>query len=105
MHATRVLLSMAAGLPAPARDRDGEFAAVADGPESLLALIDRLEAECREILDGCADVDWGVMRQRRRDDGSVSEMSALQALLLALTHLRGHADEAMLTRHLWRAQH
>lgn len=104
-HATRVLLSMAAGLPAPARDRDGEFAAVADGPESLLALIDRLEAECREILDGCADVDWGVMRQRRRDDGSVSEMSALQALLLALIHLHGHSDEAMLTRHLWRAQH
>jgi hypothetical protein len=45
------------------------------------------------------------MRSRRRDDGSVAEMSALQALLLALIHLHGHADEAMLTRHLWRAQH
>jgi hypothetical protein len=103
-HATRVLLSMAAGLPAPSRDRGGEFTALADGPESLLALIDSVEAECRAILDGCADADWGVMRQRRRDDGSVSEMSALQALLLALIHLHGHADEAALTRHLWRAQ-
>lgn len=104
-RATRVLLSMAAGLPAPARDRAGEFAAVADGPGPLLALIDTLEAECRGILDGCAGMDWGVMRSRRRDDGSLAEMSALQALLLALIHLHGHSDEAMLTRHLWRAQH
>jgi hypothetical protein len=104
-YATRVLLSMAAGLPAPERNRAGEFAAVADGPEPLLALIDALEAECGAILGGCAGMDWSVMRQRRRDDGSVAEMSALQALLLALIHLHGHADEAMLTRHLWRARH
>jgi hypothetical protein len=32
-------------------------------------------------------------------------MTAGEALLFAATHLRGHADEAMLTRHLWRAQH
>ena len=104
MHATRVLLSMAAGLPAPSRDRAGEFAAVADGPETVLALIDGLAAECDALLDTMAGIDWGAMRQRRRDDGSISEMSAAEALLFAVTHLRGHADEAALTRHLWLAR-
>jgi len=103
-HATRVLLSMAAGLPAPARDRAGEFAAVAEGPEALLALVDTLGAECDAILEGCAGMDWGTLRQRRRDDGSVAEMPAVQALLLALVHLHGHADEAALSRHFWLAQ-
>lgn len=105
MHSTRVLLTMAAGLPPAARDRAGEFAAVADRPESLLTLIDGLAAEHGVLLDACEGADWGAPRQRRRDDGSILEMTAGEALLFAATHLRGHADEAMLTRHLWRAQH
>ncbi len=104
MYATRVLATMAAGLPAPARDRAGEFAAVAGGPESLLALIDGLAAECGEILDVCEGLDWSTPRQRRRDDGSLVEMTAAEALLFAVSHLRGHADEAALTRHIWLAQ-
>ena len=104
MHATRVLLSMAAGLPAPSRDRAGEFAAVADTPDALLAVIDGLAAECDGLLDALEGMDWAAMRQRRRDDGSISEMSAAEALLFAVTHLRGHADEAALTRHLWLAR-
>ena len=105
MHSTRVLLTMAAGLPPAARNRAGEFAAVADGTESLLTLIDGLAAEHGALLDACEGADWAASRQRRRDDGSISEMTAGEALLFAVTHLRGHADEAMLTRHLWRAQH
>jgi hypothetical protein len=105
MHATRVLLTMAAGLPPAPRDRAGEFAAVADGPESLLVMIARLAPECAVILDACEGVDWGTPRTRRRDDGSVIEMSAAAALFHGVEHLRGHANEAALTRHLWRAQH
>jgi len=104
MHSTRVLLTMAAGLPPPARDRAGEFAAVAESPEPLLALVDGLAAECDAILEPCAGIDWSTPRQRRRDDGSILEMSAAEALLFAVTHLRGHADEAALTRHFWLAQ-
>jgi hypothetical protein len=104
MHSTRVLLTMAAGLPPAERDRAGEFAAVADGPESLFALIDRLAAEHGALLDACEGTDWSAPRQRRRDDGSISEMTAGEALLFAVTHLRGHADEAALTCHLWRAR-
>jgi len=104
MHSTRVLLTMAAGLPPAERDRPAEFAAVADGPESLLALIDGLAAEHGRLLEVCEGVDWSAPRRRRRDDGSTSEMTAGEALLFAVTHLRGHADEAALTRHLWRAR-
>ena len=105
LHSTRVLLTMAAGLPPAARDRAGEFAATADGPEPLLAVIDGLAAECADLLACCEGIDWSAARTRRRDDGSISEMTAAEALLFAVTHLRGHADEAALTRHLWRAQH
>jgi hypothetical protein len=104
MHATRVLAAMAAGLPPPARDRAGEFAALAESPEAVLALIDGLAVECDAILEPCAGIDWSTPRQRRRDDGSILEMSAVEALLFAVTHLRGHADEAALTRHFWLAQ-
>jgi hypothetical protein len=95
---------MAAGLPAPARDRAAEFAAVADRPESLLALIDSLAAECATILNACEGIDWSAPRTRRRDDGSIVEMSTAEALFFAVTHLRGHADEAALTRHFWLAR-
>ena len=104
MHATRVLLTMAAGLPPAPRDRPGEFAAAAEEPGSLLALIDGLAGEHQRLLDACEGTDWGAPRPRRRLDGSISEMTAAEALLYAVTHLRGHADEAALTRHLWAAR-
>ena len=104
MHATRVLLTMAAGLPAAPRDRVGEFAAVADGAESLIGMVDRLSTEGAALLDACEGIDWATPRTRRRDDGETVEMSAAEALLFAVTHLRGHADEAALTRHFWTAR-
>ena len=83
------------------RDRPAEFAAQAEDGESLLRLVDGLSAECLAALDGAGPVGWGVLRQRRRDGGEVVEIPAAEALLHAVEHLRGHADEASLTRHLW----
>lgn len=98
---TRLLLAMAVGLPMPPRDRPAEFAAKAEDGESLLRLIDAVSAECLAALDGAGPIDWGVLRQRRRDDGEVVQIPAAEALFHAVEHLRGHADEASLTRHLW----
>ncbi len=102
-HSTRMLLAMALGLPMPSRDRPAEFAAQAEDRESLLRLIDGLCAECLAALDGAGPADWGTLRERRRDGGEVVEIPAAEALFHAVEHLRGHADEASLTRHLWLA--
>lgn len=103
-HSTRMLLAMALGLPMPPRDRPAEFAAHAEDGGSLLRLVDDLSAECLATLDGAGPVDWGALRQRRRDDGEVVRIPAAEALFYAVEHLRGHADEASLTRHLWQAR-
>jgi len=100
-HATRLLVHMAAGLELPPRDRPAEFAASVDGPGPLLALIDHLAAECDTVLDGAAGTDWTAPRARTRSDGTSVEVPAIDALFQAVEHLRGHADEASLTRHLW----
>ena len=100
-HSTRMLVAMALGLPMPPRDRPAEFAAHAADGASLLHLVDSLSAECLAALDGAGPIDWGALRQRRRDNGEVVQMSAVEALLHAVEHLRGHADEASLTRHFW----
>lgn len=103
-YSTRMLLAMALGLPMPARDRPAEFAAHTENAESLLRLVDDLSAECLAVLDEAEPVDWGSPRQRMRDNGEVIEIPAAEALFHAVEHLRGHADEASLTRHFWFAQ-
>jgi hypothetical protein len=100
MSATRVLLRVAVGLPEGTRDRDTEFATIAPGPDAVLAVIDSIAADCLAILEGADGVDWGATRRRTRGDGSISEMSAAYALIHGIDHLRGHADEASLTRHV-----
>lgn len=104
MHSTRVLLHMATGLPLPPRDRPAEFAATTAGAATLLDLVDALAAECAAVLEAAGPIDWGALRRRHRDDGSIVEMPAADALFHAVTHLRGHADEAALTRHFWTAR-
>lgn len=101
VHSTRVLLHVATGRPEPARDRPAEFLATVDGPEPLLALIDDLGADCFALLDAPGRVDWSAIRRRKRSTGEVIEMTAAWVLIHALTHLRGHTDEASLTRHVW----
>jgi hypothetical protein len=103
-YATRMLVAMALGLPLPPRDRPAEFAARAEDGESLLRLVDGLSGECLAALDRAGPVDWGALRERRRDSGEVVQIPAAEALFYAVEHLRGHADEASLTRHLWLAR-
>jgi len=102
LHATRRLLNFATEHPQQApRDREAEFGANVDGPESLLRLIDEVDADCTTTLDNADVSDWGVMRQLR---SSGEELSAAFLIIHAAEHLRGHADEASLTRHVWMAQ-
>jgi hypothetical protein len=100
-YSTRMLLAMALGLPMLPRDRPAEFAAHAEDGESLLRLVDGLSAECLAALDSAGPIHWGALRQRERDNGEIVQIPAADALFHAVEHLRGHADEASLTRHLW----
>lgn len=102
LNATRMLLSVALGLPLPPRDREAEFTATSGGAERLLGLIDVIGSECLGILDGAPDhVNWGDTRTRTRPDGSTADRTAAFWLVHAVEHLRGHADEAALTTHMW----
>ncbi len=103
LHATRRLINVAMGQPPGPRDRQAEFSAQVDGPEPLLDLIDEVAGDCRATLDG-GTVDWGEVRQLQRRGHPTVEMSAAFALIHAVEHLRGHADEASLTRHVWLAR-
>lgn len=99
LMSTRMHLNLALGLAVPVRDRGAEFATVADsGP--LLELIEAVGAECLELLERAEVVDWGATRTHTRGDGSTAEMTAAWALIHGVDHLRGHADEASLTRHI-----
>lgn len=96
---TRMHLHLALGLAAPPRNRPAEFAATADtGP--LLEMIQTLGTECLALLDGAGAIDWAAVRSFTRADGTSMEMTAAWALIHGIDHLRGHADEASLTRHL-----
>lgn len=100
LMSTRMHVHVALGLPVPTRDRPAEFATNATGPEPLLNLIDTVGGECLTVLDGATTVDWGAVRTFTRGDGTKAEMTAAWALVHGIDHLRGHADEAGLTRHV-----
>lgn len=105
LNATRLMLSVCFGLPQPDRDRDAEFAATSGGADRLLRLVDEIGGECLAILDEAPDtVDWGTMRAVTRADGSTSQQTAAFWIVHIAEHLRGHADEAGLTRHIWDAR-
>jgi hypothetical protein len=103
-HATRFMLHLALDLPLPPRDRPAEFVATAESAESLIGLLDGIAADCDRALASPPPVDWSSRRRRTRDDGEVVDESAAYVLLHAVEHLRGHADEASLTRHAWMAR-
>ena len=105
LHSTRRLLNVATGQPQQApRDRPAELAARVDGPDSLLRLIDEVAADCTATLDSAGVVDWAEVRRLERSGEQTVEMSAAFAIIHAAEHLRGHADEASLTRHVWMEQ-
>lgn len=102
LAATRLLIHLGLGLEQPPRDRPAEFATVADDAPGLLAHIDANGAACLALLETAPDsVDWSAPRRMVRADGSSTERSAAFWIIHAADHLRGHADEAALTRHVW----
>ncbi|HLE38915.1 MAG TPA: DinB family protein [Acidimicrobiia bacterium] len=101
MNSTRLWLRVAAGLPLPARDRNAEFGAKSNDPAALLRLIDDLAADCMASLDTTEPIDWGALHPWKRASGEVVEFTAAYALIHGVEHLRGHTDQASLTRHLW----
>jgi hypothetical protein len=104
MNSTRLWLKFAAGLPLPTRDRDAEFGAKSSDPAALLRLIDDMAADCGAALDSAGTVDWSISRPWKRASGEVVEVSPAYAVLHGVEHLRGHVDQASLTRHLWEAR-
>lgn len=101
LGATRLLMSVAVGLPEPERSHDAEFATSGLSAAELLAHIDDMADQCHEILDGAPEqVDWGQTRPRTMSDGRRTERTAAWYIIHSVDHLRGHADEAALTRHM-----
>ena len=105
VYATRLWLSMAMGAPLPERDRDSEFRASVDDSAALLRLVDELARDCLAVLRPSEEVDWAAMRKTAGRGGDAPpEVAAAYALLHATEHLRGHVDQAGLTRRLWEAR-
>jgi hypothetical protein len=102
MHSTRWWLSVAVGAPLPARNRDDEFVA-ADArsmpdAESLLAFVEKMQADCARLLETADVADWSATaRTLPADEEPVTHA---WALLHALSHLREHAGQMLLTRQL-----
>ena len=105
VYATRLWLSMAMGAPLPERDRDSEFRASVDDSAALPRLVDELARDCLAVLRPSEEVDWAAMRKTAGRGGDAPpEVAAAYALLHATEHLRGHVDQAGLTRRLWEAR-
>ena len=103
MHSTRSWLSVALGASLPERDRDAEFLTVAAGADELLAIVDRLAADCRTLLATDDPFEPGEMRvsHLRASLGKAEVVSGAWAMLHAVEHLREHMGHAQLTRQLW----
>ena len=105
VYATRLWLSMAMGAPLPERDRDSEFRASVDDSAALPRLVDELARDCLAVLRPSEEVAWAAMRKTAGRGGDAPpEVAAAYALLHATEHLRGHVDQAGLTRRLWEAR-
>lgn len=103
LKSTRQWLCVAVDVPLPERDRDAEFEASFDDPASLIAFVDEMSAECRNLLKNGQGTDWGAMRHHW-DDSQNREFPAAWALIHALEHLREHIGHIGLTRQIWTAR-
>jgi hypothetical protein len=105
LGATRLLMSVAVGAGEPERSHDAEFATEGLSADEVLAHIDDMAGQCHALLDGAPEtMDWGQTRPRTMSDGRRTERTAAWYLIHSVDHLRGHADEAALTRHLLNAR-
>jgi uncharacterized damage-inducible protein DinB len=98
---TRHWLHVAVGATPPPRDRDAEFRTVVDGPDELLAFVDRVDADVRSLLSGAGDLEPTALREAAFHD---EDVTAAWALLHALEHLGEHVGHLGLTRQLWDAR-
>jgi hypothetical protein len=104
LHSSRWWLSVALGMPEPARDRDSEFVASTGDAASLLTFCDSMTADCRGLLSIEEPVDWSQSLTTTRERGDPENLTAGWALLHALEHLREHVAHLQLTRQLWDAR-
>lgn len=100
MNATRFLMIVGLGLPQPPRDRQAEFAVAGADADTLATTIDVIGGEILGMLDAAGTEDWAANRGFTRANGSRAEGTAAWWMIHAVEHLRGHADEAALTRHV-----
>jgi len=107
LESSRYWLATALGAPPPPRDRDSEFLATAPDAKSLLDLVDRFGTECLGFLHTAGGVDWSAPREThaRPNSGDPTHVPAAWCLLHALSHLREHVGQMMLTRQLWEQRH
>ena len=103
MGSTRAWLAVALGAPLPERDRPAEFRTVADDAQALLAHVDLMADDCRELFDGPEVFEPATMRtsHTRASSGEAEVVSGAWALLHAVEHLSEHVGHARLTRQLW----
>ena len=103
LQSTRSWLAVAFGAPLPERDRDAEFLTVADSADAMLAFVDRIDGDCRALLDGVASFEPGAQRVShvRASTGDAEVVTGAWALLHAVEHLSEHVAQALLTRQLW----
>lgn len=102
LSSTRSWLSVALGAPLPERDRPSEFVATTEGVVALLSFVDAMQGDCVSLLDGARDVDWSAQRRAHTRPGDAPEpdVVAAWALMHALSHLREHVGQMLLTRQL-----
>jgi hypothetical protein len=99
---TRWWLSVALTGDPPRRDRPAEFRTVVSDAAELLAIVDPLMDDVRELLASAGPFDPAAVRaDPRADEPPGSTVTAAWALLHATEHLREHVAHAELTRQVW----
>ncbi|MBI2918896.1 MAG: DinB family protein [Chloroflexi bacterium] len=82
------------------RQRDAEFRASAQTAADLLAVVDRIEAQCREALEGATT---NALAEAFAPPGR-DPLSRRGWVQRSLTHLGTHVGHLQLTRQLWEAR-
>lgn len=85
------------------RDRDAEFRAVADGPEELIAEIDRIDGMIPGLIDQLSAEDLETMRTRPHDRLN-REKPGIWWLLHGMRHTREHIGQMLLTKQMYEQQ-
>lgn len=106
LHSTRSWLSVATGAPLPERNRDDEFVASVPDAGSLLAFVDQMAAHCRALLASAQVTDWAeeARTHTRPEPDAEERVPRAFALMHALSHLREHTGQMMLTRQVLEAK-